>query len=508
MFRPSKQHDVCRAACYLPQPAIRAARHVSRRPMNPDRSALASKSFLDLPIASLRRWPGRSLLMILLLILVPTAHANPFETVLDNGLKVVVREDRRAPSVVHMVWYRVGSMDEPIGLSGVAHVLEHMMFKGTRNVGPGEFNRLVAEAGGRDNAFTSRDYTAYFQQIPPAALGQMMQLEADRMGNLVIDDAAFAREIEVVKEERRLRTEDQPRSLLYEQLLATAFQSHPYRRPVIGWMPDIEAMRADDARAWHDTWYVPNNAIVVVVGDVDHEAVFALAREHYGALEARPLPARRTVAEPPQRGERLTVVRAPAELPFTVMTVPVPGLQDPVADRIPYALDVLSSLLSGDEGARLPRQLVRDRRIAISAGAGYDGIGRGPSLFSLSGDPAGDTGVDALETALIDIVRDVAENGIDEAELSRIKAQALASEVFKRDSLMGQAMEIGYLEAVGLSWRDEAALLAGLRRVTAEDVQAAARLLLDPAQRTTARLHPLPLDRKRIPRTPLAGMRH
>ena len=188
-------------------------------------------------------------LCALLTLVSAAASANPFETVLDNGLKVIVKEDRRAPSVVHMLWYRAGSMDEPDGVSGVAHVLEHMMFKGTREVGPGEFNKRVAAVGGRDNAFTSRDYTAYFQQVPPTQLGTMMALEADRMVNLVITDDEFAREIEVVKEERRLRTDDRPRALVFEQLMATAFQSHPYRRPVIGWMPDLEAMQADDARA-------------------------------------------------------------------------------------------------------------------------------------------------------------------------------------------------------------------------------------------------------------------
>jgi zinc protease len=188
------------------------------------------------------------------------AAANPFETTLDNGLKVIVKEDRRAPSVVHMVWYDVGSMDEPEGVSGVAHVLEHMMFKGTREVGPGEFNKRVATLGGRDNAFTSRDYTAYFQQVPPAHLGTVMALEADRMVNLVITDEEFARELEVVKEERRLRTDDRPRALVHEQLMATALQAHPYRRPVIGWMTDLETMTADDTRAWYRNWYAPNNA--------------------------------------------------------------------------------------------------------------------------------------------------------------------------------------------------------------------------------------------------------
>ena len=248
-----------------------------------------------------------------------TALANPFETTLTNGMKVIVKEDRRAPSAVHMVWYRSGSMDEQEGVSGVAHVLEHMMFKGTKNVGPGEFNKRVAAVGGRDNAFTGKDYTAYFQQIPPDRLGEMMALEADRMQHLVLDDDSFHRELEVVKEERRLRTDDQPRALVYEQLMATAFKAHPYRRPVIGWMPDLEAMRPDDARDWYRRWYTPANAYLVVVGDVDHRRVFRDAERHYGPIVPRTLPARRISAEPAQQGPRQAVVKAPAELPYLSM---------------------------------------------------------------------------------------------------------------------------------------------------------------------------------------------
>ncbi|MDD2875579.1 MAG: pitrilysin family protein, partial [Azoarcus sp.] len=227
----------------------------------------------------------RLLLVGIGLLLSLGAQANPFETTLANGMKVIVKEDHRAPSVVHMVWYRTGSMDEPEGVSGVAHMLEHLMFKGTKTLKAGEFNKRVAAVGGRDNAFTSKDYTAYFQQVPPSQLGQMMTLEADRMRNLVITDDEFARELAVVQEERRLRTDDQPRALVYEQLMSTAFQAHPYRRPVIGWMSDLDAMKPADARSWYRRWYTPNNAYLVVVGDVDHKSVFEMARERYGKLK-------------------------------------------------------------------------------------------------------------------------------------------------------------------------------------------------------------------------------
>lgn len=241
-----------------------------------------------------------------------TAQANPHETTLANGMEIIVKEDRRAPSVVHMVWYGIGSVDEPDGVSGIAHMLEHMMFKGTETLKPGEFNRRVAARGGRDNAFTGRDYTAYFQQIPPAHLEEMMEMEADRMANLVIRDKEFLPEREVVKEERRLRTDDNPRSLVWEQLMAAAWTAHPYRRPVIGWMHDIENYRVEDARRWHEQWYAPNNARLVVVGDVDHREVFAMAERHFGAIDARELPDRRITEEPEQRGLRHVAVRAPS----------------------------------------------------------------------------------------------------------------------------------------------------------------------------------------------------
>ncbi len=453
-----------------------------------------------------RRVFGRTLLIGGAALAAAAAHANPFETTLPNGMKLIVKEDHRAPSAVHMVWYRSGAMDETDGVSGVAHVLEHMMFKGTRKVGPGEFNKRVAAVGGRDNAFTSKDYTAYFQQVPPQRLGEMMALEADRMKNLVITDDEFRRELEVVKEERRLRTDDQPRSLVYEQIAATAFQAHPYRRPVIGWMTDLDTMRPQDARDWYRRWYTPNNAYLVVVGDVDHKAVFRMAAEHYGRISTQELPARRVSAEPEQLGPRETVVKGPAELPYLALAWHVPALRNPASDRDPYALQMLAAVLDGYDGARLSRRLVRDARLAVSAGASYDGSGRGPSLFYLDGVPAPGKTVAELEGALRAELQRIRDDGVSEAELARVKAQAVASRVYKRDSLMGQAMEIGYLESAGLSWRDEDRLLEGLRAVTADEVQAVAKRYFGDDSLTVARLEPQPATATR-PR-PAQPLRH
>lgn len=432
--------------------------------------------------------------------------ANPYETRLDNGLRVIVKEDRRAPTAVHMVWYRIGSMDEVDGTSGVAHVLEHMMFKGTPTVGPGEFNKRVAAAGGRDNAFTSRDYTAYFQQIPREKLGEMMALEADRMRHLNVDASEFAQEIKVVMEERRMRTDDDPQAKLFEQMNATAFQAHPYRRPIIGWMSDLENMSAADAKAWYDNWYVPNNAYVVVTGDVDHQAVFALAQQHYGALPARALPPRKAQIEPRQEGPRRVTVKAPAELPVLIMGYKMPILRDARQDREPYALEILASILDGHDAARFNRKLVREDKVALSAGVSYDSTARGPGMLYLYGSPAEGRSVAELESALREEIKRIQEHGVSAAELRRSKAQLIAGQVYKLDSMFGQAMEIGQMEAVGLPWQDVEVMRERLQNVSAAEVQAVAKKYFNDDALTVGILDPQPLDGK--PRRPAVAVRH
>ncbi|MDR2112322.1 MAG: insulinase family protein, partial [Candidatus Accumulibacter sp.] len=406
------------------------------------------------------------------------AWANPFEHRLANGLRVIVKEDRRAPTVVHMVWYRAGSMDETNGTTGVAHLLEHMMFKGTPTVGAGEFSRLVAAAGGQDNAFTSHDFTAYFQQVPKQQLERMIELEADRMRHLTLDPKEFEQEIKVVMEERRLRTDDQPPAALFEQMRAQAFQAHPYRVPVIGWMNDLEAMTAQDARDWYERWYVPNNAYVVIVGDVDHQEVFRLAEKYYGPLAARPLPARKPQQEPAQAGMRRLVFKAPADLPIVLMAYKAPVLREVDRDADPYALEMLAAILDGHEAARFSRNLVREQRLADFAGAGYDAISRGPGLFYLQGSPsAGRTRAD-LEAGFRAEIARLVRDGVSEGELARAKAQLVADEVYKRDSMFAQAMEIGQLEAAGIPHHENRRLIEKLKAVTAEEVQSVARRYL------------------------------
>ena len=420
--------------------------------------------------------------------------ANPFETTLKNGLRVIVKEDHRAPTAVHMVWYRAGAMDEKDGTSGVAHVLEHMMFKGTKTLKSGEFNKRVAEAGGRDNAFTSLDYTAYFQIVPKGALPEMMRLEADRMANLQFKPEEFASEVQVVMEERRLRTEDNPQSRVYEALNAAAFTAHPYRRPIIGWMDDLEHMTWQDARDWYRRWYVPNNAYVVVVGDVDHQAVFKLAEQTYGRHKAQPLPVRKPQNEPAQDGSRRVIVKAPAQLPYLLMAWKAPKLVDLDKDRDPYVLEVLAALLDGNDAARFPKRLMRGEKIAQSAGAGYDATLRGETQFMLAGQPAAGKTIAELEAALRAELKRIQDEGVTEEELKRVKTQTIAGQVYKRDSLMAQAMEIGHAEASGLHWRDIDKLLEKIRGVTAEEVQAVAKKYFGDDTLTVAVLDPQPVD--------------
>ncbi len=433
------------------------------------------------------------------------AQANPYEKQLANGLRVIVKEDHRAPTAVQMVWYRVGSFDETDGKSGVAHALEHMMFKGTKKVGPGEFSKLVAAAGGRENAFTNLDYTAYFQLVPKGALPEVMSLEADRMANLAIRPKEFASEIKVVMEERRLRTDDSPQALVQENLNSVAFEASPYRRPVIGWMGDLEHMTWKDVRDWHRTWYTPNNAYVIIVGDVDHEAIFRLAEKYYGSIKARPLPERIPEDEPVQAGLKTVNVKAPAKLPYVAMAWKVPKLKDVDRDREPYALEALASILDGSDAARLSKDLVRGQKVAQSAGAGYDATVRGESLFVLDGQPAEGKTVAELQAALRGEIKRIADEGVTPEELARVKTQIVASQIYKRDSMMAQAMEIGGFEAAGFNWRDYDKLLEKVKSVTSEEVQAVAKKYFGDDTLTVAVLDPQPLDK--APRRPAMPVR-
>lgn len=435
------------------------------------------------------------LLGFLLAFLPAAALADIQEFKLDNGLKIVVQEDHRSPVVVSQVWYRAGSLDEFNGTTGVAHVLEHMMFKGTKKVPGGQFSRLVASAGGKENAFTATDHTVYFQQLEKSKLDLSFKLEADRMANLQLTAEEYAKEIKVVMEERRWRTDDKPQSLVYEQFQAVAYQAHPYGRPVIGWMNDLEQMTVQDARDWYKRWYEPNNATLVVVGDVAPKEVLALAKKYFGPLKAHALPIRKQQTEPEQHGERRVTVKAPAKLPYLLMGYHVPVLKNPEQDWEPYALEILTGVLDGNASARLNQDLVRRDQIAIDVSTGYDMIQRGGvSLFLVDGTPSEGTSVGDLETAILGEIEQVKESGVTEEELQRVKAQVIAADVYQRDSMFYQAMRIGSMETAGLSWRALKDYPARLQAVTAEQVQAVARKYLTNDNLTVATLDPQPID--------------
>ena len=414
---------------------------------------------------------------------------------LDNGLKIVVQEDHRAPVVVSQVWYRAGALDEVNGKTGVAHVLEHMMFKGTKAVPAGKFSRLIAAAGGKENAFTAQDQTTYYQQLEKSNLPLSIKLEADRMANLNLTDEEFAKEIKVVMEERRWRTEDKPQSKVNEQFNSTIYHVHPYGRPVVGWMNDLENMTAADAREWYNTWYAPNNATLVVVGDVNAQDVLKLAKQYFGPLKPHALPARKPQVEPEQKGERRVVVKAQAKLPYVLMGFHVPSLQDADKDVDPYALEILAGVLNGNASARLNQNLVRQSQIAIDVDAGYDMVQRGrQSIFVLDGTPSEGRSVAELEAAILNEVEKIKTGGVTEEELQRVKAQVIAADVYQRDSMFYQAMQIGNLETAGFSWRILKDYPAKLQAVTAEQVQLVAKKYFNKDNLTVATLDPQPID--------------
>lgn len=426
-------------------------------------------------------------------VLAMSAEIEEFK--LKNGLKLIVQEDHRSPVVVSQVWYRAGSIDEVNGKTGVAHVLEHMMFKGTKLVKAGQFSRLIAAAGGKENAFTGTDYTCYFQQLEKSHLPLSFKLEADRMANLQLTKTEFDKEIKVVMEERRWRTDDKPQSMVNEAFQATVYRAHPYSRPVVGFMNDLENMTYEDAREWYHNWYAPNNATLVVVGDVKAQEVYKLAQQYFGKVKPKVLPERKPQVEPAQIGERRLIVKAPAKLPYLLMGYHVPALVDPAKDWEPYALEVLAGVLSGNPAARLNQSLVRETQLAIDASAGYDIMSRGRlSVFELDGTPSEGKTVVELEAALLQQIEKIKATGVTVAELDRVKAGVIAADVYQRDSMFYQAMQLGTVETIGFSWHILDDYPNKLRAVTPEQVQEVAKKYLVKDNLTIATLDPQPLD--------------
>ena len=438
-------------------------------------------------------WSG----LFAVLATAPSVQAEVYEYNLENGLKLLVKEDRRAPVAVSQIWYRIGSSYEHDGITGVSHVLEHMMFQGTENYPDGEFSRIIAENGGNENAFTGKDYTAYFQMLEKSRLEVSLRLEADRMRNLLLSEEEFEKEIEVVKEERRLRTEDNPVAYLYETALATAFQTAPYRHPVIGWMADLDAMRIDDLKVWYDRWYAPNNATLVVAGDVEHEAVRRLAQKHFGPLEAGVPATPGGLPEVVQQGLKRVTVKRPAELPHLLMAYKTPVLRTAAAAPAswePYALEVLAGVLDGGNSARLETRLIRTQEVAASVSVSYDLAGRLAGLFIIQAVPARDRTVGEVEQAVREQLEYLKKGEIDEQELARVKAQVVSSDVYERDSMFYQAMTLGAFETVGLPWRLADEYVSQIQAISVEQVKHVADKYFRDDRLTIAVLEPQPIE--------------
>ncbi|RMD92736.1 MAG: insulinase family protein [Alphaproteobacteria bacterium] len=399
---------------------------------------------------------------------------------LDNGLEVVVLEDHRAPVVVHMVWYRAGAADEPPGRSGIAHFLEHLLFKGTDELAPGEFSQIVARQGGSDNAFTSWDFTAYFQRVASDRLELMMKMEADRMRDLRLRPEDIATERDVIIEERNQRVENDPGRLFQEQKAAAQFLNHPYGRPVIGWKHEAEALTLEDALAFYRRFYAPNNAIVIVAGDVEPEEVRALAERHYGPLEPTPgLGPRARPQEPPQTAaRRLTFRDARVGQPYVTRSYLAP-VREPGDQRQAAALMLFAELLGGDpQTSVLARKLQFEQKVALYTSASYDAVAYDPSTFGLAVVPAPGVSLAEAEAALDRALAGFLEEGVDEAQLARVKMQLHAQEIYGQDSLQGLARRYGAALASGLTLADIEAWPEIVQSVTAEEIIAAARAVL------------------------------
>lgn len=448
------------------------------------------------------RNPLLALLASLTFVALP-AQADKHETFyysLDNGLRIIVRPDHRAPVAVTQIWYQVGSSYEYEGITGISHMLEHLMFKGTPQYPEGEFVKIISDNGGVQNAFTSNDFTVYYEELESRRLPLAFALEADRMRNLVFNEEELITEKEIISEERRLRVEDNPVSRMFERFNTVANAASPYRTPVIGWMGDIQNINYEDIRNWYDIWYAPNNAILIVVGDVEPDTVYKLAQHYFGAIPAsnrlptQEIPSIKRPGEVPPLGERYVNINIPAILPYVYLGYNVPVANTANEAWEPYALDVLAGILDGGTSARLTKELVREQMIATEVGAAYNPFDRLDTILILGGIPGKDRTIFELEAALREQVQRLQNTLVSDEELTRIKNQVVAGEIFARDSLTQQALQMGSLASVGLSPELADQYVDNIKAVTAEQIQQVAQRYLLDERLTVGVLNPQPLN--------------
>lgn len=425
----------------------------------------------------------------------PDLFSQVVEHQLKNGLKVLLLRESRAPIISVQVWYRVGSRNEELGKTGLSHLTEHLMFKGTAKIGPKDFTRLVQMPGGTDNAFTSRDYTAYFENGPKTELTRWLEMEADRMRGLKVSPEDFATEKKVVLEERRMRTEDDPVSFLMEEVMAAAFKAHPYQWPVIGWFHDIQDLSRDDFLRHYQTYYQPNNCTVVVVGDIEPQEALKQIEATFGALPPGPAPPKVTALEPRQWGPRRVSVNREAQLPYLVMAYHTPNWQDPDA----YPLELLARVLSQGRSSRLYHNLIYQQRLALQAGADYNLDTANPSLFTLYGQPLPGKTVAQLEAALEAEVQRLQTEPVGEKELQKAKNQTVAGFYMSLDSLFFRGMLLGRLETVA-RWTLIKEFVPKILQVTGEDLRRVARKYLVAENRNVGILSPVKTDKPKMER--------
>ena len=409
---------------------------------------------------------------------------------LDNGLEVIIQPDERAPVAMVLLLYRVGSKDEPPGITGISHMLEHMLFKNTKHLEPGDYSRLVARFGGVSNAFTSRDYTGYFQQYEASRLPLALELEAERMVNLRMDEEEFERELQVVLEERSQRTDDNPAALAWEKFASIAQPGTGYARPIIGWRREIEQYQPEQAMDWYERWYAPGNASLVIVGDVDTEEIREQVERFYGDIPARSVPKRPEQRMIPPPGKRRMTLEKPVQVPILYMSYNVPSLSTAGDRRDYYVLTMLGGILDGGSSARMQRNLIRGDSVATSAGARYQGSQRGDGLFVFSGAPSPGTSLEELEDAFLDELERLRDEPPEQAELDRVRAQVLSGNVFKQDSISGRAMELGRLAMLEQPLDLSDRMAEELEKVTPEDIQDAVERWFTEDRRAVAHVHP------------------
>lgn len=424
----------------------------------------------------------------------PALAAKPYaeqvvERTLDNGLKMLLLEDHKAPVTVVQVWYRVGSRNETPGVTGLSHMLEHMMFKGTKAHGPEEYSKIISRNGGNENAFTSDDMTTYFATLASDRAAVEVDLEADRMRGIELSKDNFEPERQVVMEERRMRTDNNPIAFLLETLNAATFLEHPYRQPTIGWAKDIEGWTLEDLQRHYDTYYQPNNAVFVAVGDFDAKALGDLVAGKFGSIPRGPEPPKMRTTEPPPRGAKRITVEKPAKLPFVAMQYHAPNLHH--ADS--PALEMLAGVLSNGKSSRFYRDLVHRDRLALEADASYDRTSIDDKTFTIGGQPQPGVPIEKLEAALVAQIEAIRKTPPSKEELDRVRAQMESGFVFAQDSMFYRGMLLGTYEMAG-GWRQIDDYLPSLAKVTPEDVQRVAREYMKPENRTTGVLVPLPID--------------